>query len=104
MDKQEKIKQLAMEEVESMEVVYMDVESEFQELKDLLSDLEDSIVILPLLGLNQEYSAIMKDKMAMYEAQIAAFRALYSYLHQKVIAPNDGRLITRRGTKNLNEE
>ena len=36
--------------------------------------------------------------MVMYEAQIIAFRALYKYLVEHIIGPNDEPLVTRRGT------
>lgn len=97
MDRQEEIKQKALEYIEELEVYYLPLEEQFDELRSLLSDLEDSIVILPVLGITETYESIMHDKMVMYEAQIKAFRALYAYLHEHVIGPNKKQLITRRG-------
>lgn len=92
------VKDQALADLEDRQVEYMLVESQFAELKTLLSDLEDSIVMLPCLGLTQDYLSIMRDKMVMYEAQIIAFRALYKYLVEHIIGPNDEPLVTRRGT------
>lgn len=97
MDRQEEIRQKALEYIDELEVFYIPLEEQFAELKSLLSDLEDSICILPILGITETYESIMRDKMIMYEAQIKAFRALYAYLHQHVIGPNKKQLVTRRG-------
>lgn len=97
MERKEEIRQKALEHMEGLEVYYLPLEEQFEELRNLLSDLEDSIIILPLLGITQTYESIMEDKMIMYEAQIQAFRALYRYLNQHVIGPNKQEVITRRG-------
>ena len=97
MDRQEEIRQEALEYMEELEVYYLPIEEQFDELQTLLSNLEDSIVILPALGITETYESIMRDKMVMYEAQIQAFRALYAYLHQHVVGPNKKQLVTRRG-------
>ena len=93
------LKEKALADLNDRQVEYLLTESKFAELKALLSELEDSIVILPCLGITQSYSSIMKDKMVMYEAQIKAFRALYKYLVENIIGPNDESIITRRGTQ-----
>ena len=93
------LKEKALADLNDRQVEYLLTESKFAELKALLSELEDSIVILPCLGITQSYSSIMKDKMVMYEAQIKAFRALYKYLVENIIGPNDEPIVTRRGTQ-----
>lgn len=97
MDKKEQLRQKALEYIDELEVFYIPLEEQFAELKSLLSDLEDSICILPVLGITETYESIMRDKMTIYEAQIKAFRALYAYLHEHVIGPNKESVITRRG-------
>ena len=97
MDDKKEIKQKALDYIEELEVYYLPIEEQFEELKTLLSNLEDSIVILPVLGITETYESIMRDKMTIYEAQIKAFRALYAYLHEHVIGPNKESVITRRG-------
>lgn len=104
MNEMQRREEQARREIEDLAVVYLPVQSKFDELKELLSNLEDSIVMLPILGITQDYDSIMRDKMIMYETQIDAFRALYSYLNQHVIGPNDQSIITRRGESNLKEE
>lgn len=97
MDDKKEIKQKALDYIEELEVYYLPIEEQFEELKTLLSNLEDSIVILPVLGITETFESVMRDKMVMYEAQISAFRALYAYLQEHIIGPNKRELITRRG-------
>ena len=97
MDDKKEIKQKALDYIEELEVYYLPIEEQFEELKTLLSNLEDSIVILPVLGITETYESIMRDKMTIYEAQIKAFRALYAYLQEHIIGPNKRELVTRRG-------
>ena len=50
------VKDQALADLEDRQVEYMLVESQFAELKTLLSDLEDSIVMLPCLGIDSRLS------------------------------------------------
>lgn len=78
-------------------------EEEFQAIKGLLSDLEDAILMLPFLGIRQDFADIMDDKMAIYESLIQAYRALYTHMHKHIFGPNNEEIETRRSDKILKE-
>lgn len=78
-------------------------EEEFQAIKGLLSDLEDAILMLPFLGIRQDFTDIMDDKMAIYESLIQAYRALYTHMHEHIFGPNNEEIETRRSDKILEE-
>lgn len=77
--------QQAFDFINDLEVVYQEEVDQFGELRELLSKLEDSILMLPFLGLYPNFEDIMRDKMIMYRAQFRAFTALQAYLRENVM-------------------
>ena len=77
--------QKALDYINDLEVTYQEEVDQFSELRKLLSELEDSILILPFLGLYPNFEDIMRDKMIMYRAQFQALVALQTYLRENVM-------------------
>lgn len=75
----------ALHILNGMEVVYDDKLDPSAELREVLSNLEDAIMMLPFLGLHSDFDNMMRDKMTIYRRQIASYRALHKYLREHVM-------------------
>lgn len=78
----------ALHILNSMEIVYDDEIDPLAELREMLSNLEDAIMILPFLGLHSDFDNMMRDKMDIYQKQIRAFYRLRNYLRDYIKEDN----------------
>lgn len=80
--------QAAMDDLASRYVEYLKIEDKDGELLAALHELEQSIIVLPVLGINPDYHQIMRDKNAIYDNQIKAFRKVESLITDRIEKEN----------------
>lgn len=81
--------QAAMDDLASRYVEYLRIEDKDGELLAALHELEQSIIVLPVLGINPDYHQIMRDKNAIYDNQIKAFRKVESLITDRIKKESD---------------
>lgn len=95
--KSDALKDAARMVIDDMGVKFQMPENKFQELRELLNNLESAIYCLPLLGIYSEFNQIMEDKMTMYRAQVKALTDLISFLNSFCLSEEGTLLTTNRG-------